>query len=190
MRPGVVSWRINRGPCLCCAPIAVRTSDRPLHPDRQLRTDTFIVPGVRAETGLKTSPVSSQVPLPISVGDGAPIFTKAPTRIRACPAVAHVSPFRKSGRLGAPIATRLSRGDERAPAEDPRIQRARRDHRGRIVGPVDEREARLLEMRRELRQAVEHEEYELAAELRDRISALEDDRRAARATAFESEEGL
>jgi len=48
------------------------------------------------------------------------------------------------------------------------------------IGPVDEREAKLLEMRRDLRQAVENEEYELAAELRDRISALEVDRRAAR----------
>jgi protein-arginine kinase activator protein McsA len=43
-------------------------------------------------------------------------------------------------------------------------------------------------MRRELRHAVEHEEYELAAELRDRISALEDDRRAARTAAFDTEE--
>jgi protein arginine kinase activator len=58
------------------------------------------------------------------------------------------------------------------------------------IGPVDEREAKLLEMRRDLRQAVDNEEYELAAELRDRISALEEDRRAARAAAFETEEGL
>jgi protein arginine kinase activator len=48
------------------------------------------------------------------------------------------------------------------------------------IGPVDEREAKLLEMRRDLRQAVENEEYELAAELRDRISGLEEDRRTAR----------
>jgi protein arginine kinase activator len=53
------------------------------------------------------------------------------------------------------------------------------------IGPVDELEAQLLEMRRELRQAVEREEYERAAELRDKISVLEDDRRAARAAAFE-----
>jgi protein arginine kinase activator len=55
------------------------------------------------------------------------------------------------------------------------------------ISPVDEREAKLLEMRRELRQAVEREEYERAAELRDRISVLEDDRRAARAAALEEE---
>ena len=41
------------------------------------------------------------------------------------------------------------------------------------LGLLDEREARLHELRRQLRQAVDQEEYERAAELRDAIQELE-----------------
>lgn len=157
-------------------------------------TETFhLCQECAQKRGLKTSPVSSQVPLSDFLSEmGAPIFTKATNANTACPRCGCTfRQFRKSGRLGC--AHCYATFEQEMSALLRKIHGSN-EHVGitedESIGPVDEREARLLEMRRELRQAVEHEEYELAAELRDRISALEDDRRAARATAFESEEGL
>jgi protein-arginine kinase activator protein McsA len=48
------------------------------------------------------------------------------------------------------------------------------------LGLLDEREARLHELRRQLRQAIDQEEYERAAELRDAIQDLEAEREAVR----------
>lgn len=150
-------------------------------------TETFhLCQECAQKRGLKTSPVGSQAPLSDFLSEmGAPIFTKATNANTACPRCGCTfRQFRKTGRLGC--AHCYATFEQEMSALLRKIHGSN-EHVGitedESIGPVDEGEAELLEMRRELRHAVEREEYERAAELRDRITTLEDDRRAARAIA-------
>ena len=64
----------------------------------------------------------------------------------------------------------------------PLIERAHEgasEHVGKVPassGDTAKRQARLVKLRRELNQAVEREDYERAAQLRDEIKAVEDER--------------
>ena len=95
-------------------------------------TETFhLCPDCAQSGALKTSPVSSQVPLSDFLSEmGAPIFTKATNANTACPRCGCTfRQFRKTGRLGcAHCYATFGAGDERAPAQDSRIQRARGHH--------------------------------------------------------------
>ena len=128
--------------------------------------------------GLKSPPASSDAPLADFLSQmGAPIFTSASNANEACPRCGCTfRQFRRTGRLGcamcydtfdremAALLTKIHGSDEHVGI---------RNEEGLDVGdgPV----ARLLHLRRELRQAVHNEEYERAAELRDSIQRLEED---------------
>lgn len=85
--------------------------------------------------------------------------------------------FRSQGVLGCP-------NDYHVFAEhlDPLIERAHEggsEHVGKVpasAGDGAKRQARLLQLRRELHTAVEQEDYESAARLRDEIKAFENDK--------------
>lgn len=129
--------------------------------------------------GLKTTPVSAQVPLSDFLSEmGAPIFTKATNANVSCPRCGcSFRQFRKTGRLGC--AHCYVTFEQEMSALLRKIHGANEHvgiHSAESIGPMDEAEERLLNLRRELRRAVEHEEYERAAELRDEIVALEDRR--------------
>jgi protein arginine kinase activator len=114
------------------------------------------------ERGLKTPLPGSQAPLSDFLSEmGAPIFTSATNTNAACPRCGCTfRQFRKTGRLGC---SRCYSNEHVGISEDEGVQLP--------SGP----EAQLAALRRELRQAVDNEEYERAAELRDAIVELEAD---------------
>ncbi len=130
------------------------------------------------ERGLKTPLPGSQAPLSDFLSEmGAPIFTSATNTNAACPRCGCTfRQFRKTGRLGcsrcystfeqemSALLRRIHGSNEHVGiCEDEGVQLP--------SGP----EAQLASLRRELRQAVDNEEYERAAELRDAIVELESD---------------
>lgn len=83
--------------------------------------------------------------------------------------------FRSSGKLGCPNDYRVFRGELEQLLE--KIHGSTQ-HRGKVPSRIHmelSRRKELDELRVELRSAVDNEEYEHAAELRDRISTLERD---------------
>jgi protein arginine kinase activator len=121
---------------------------------------------------------------------GAPIFTKATSANVSCPRCGCTfRQFRKTGRLGC--AHCYSTFEQEMSTLLRKIHGSN-EHVGitqeEAIGPLSEEEAHLLTLRRQLRQAVEREEYERAAELRDAITQLEDERRAAVVPRGEHEE--
>jgi protein arginine kinase activator len=146
-------------------------------------TETFhLCQSCAQKRGLKTGPSDTQAPLSDFLSEmGAPIFTKATSANLACPRCGCTfRQFRKTGRLGC--AHCYSTFEQEMSALLRKIHGSN-EHLGiaqeEAIGPLGEEEARLLTLRRQLRQAVEREEYERAAELRDAITRLEDERRTA-----------
>lgn len=156
-------------------------------------TETFhLCPECAQARGLKTTPAASQVPLSDFLSEmGAPIFTKATNANLACPRCGcSFRQFRKTGRLGC--AHCYVTFEEEMSALLRKIHGSNEHvgiHETDAIAALDEDEERLLGLRRELRRAVEAEEYERAARLRDEITDLEDQRRAARAAVYEREYG-
>lgn len=147
-------------------------------------TETFhLCQSCAQARGLKTTPSGSQAPLSDFLSEmGAPIFTKATSANLSCAQCGCTfRQFRKTGRLGCAQCYTIFEQEMSALL---RKIHGSNEHMGIIasegVEPVDDDEARLADLRRQLRHAVEHEEYERAAELRDAISELEDERRAVR----------
>ena len=126
--------------------------------------------------GLKTTTPATEAPLSDFLSEmGAPIFTSATSANAACPRCGCTfRQFRKTGRLGC--AHCYSTFEKEMSALLRKIHGSS-EHVGiseiAPLGLLDEREARLHELRRQLRQAVDQEEYERAAELRDAIQELE-----------------
>ena len=146
-------------------------------------TETFhLCQSCAQKRGLKTTSTPTQVPLSDFLSEmGAPIFTKATNANVACPRCGCTfRQFRKSGRLGC--AHCYSTFEQEMSALLRKIHGSN-EHVGiaqeESIGPLTEEESRLLTLRRQLRQAVEREEYERAAELRDTITRLEEERREA-----------
>ena len=146
-------------------------------------TETFHLCSACAQKrGLKTSPVSGQMPLSDFLSEmGAPIFTKATSANLACPRCGcSFRQFRKSGRLGC--AHCYITFEQEMSALLRKIHGSN-EHVGIVadeaIGPVGEEEERLFELKRELKRAIEREEYERAARLRDQISELEAERASA-----------
>ncbi len=146
-------------------------------------TETFhLCSSCAQKRGLKTSPVSAQVPLSDFLSEmGAPIFTKATSANLACPRCGcSFRQFRKSGRLGCAHCY-LTFEDEMSALL--RKIHGSADHvgivAGQAIGPVEESEERLFQLRRDLRRAVDNEAYEQAARLRDEIAGLEEESSAA-----------
>lgn len=144
------------------------------------QTETFhLCQGCAQARGLKTTPVSAQAPLSDFLSEmGAPIFTKATSANVSCSRCGCTfRQFRKTGRLGC--AHCYSTFEHEMSALLRKIHGSN-EHVGitetQTVGSLSPQEARLLELRRELRKAVESEEYERAAELRDAITGLEEER--------------
>ena len=141
--------------------------------------------------GLKTTPVSTQMPLNDFLSEmGAPIFTKATNANVSCPRCGcSFRQFRKTGRLGCAHCYVTFEDEMRALL---RKIHGSNEHVGideaESIGPMEESEERLLGLRRELRECVEREEYERAAELRDEIQELEEERMAERIEAMDAEE--
>ena len=141
--------------------------------------------------GLKTGPTETQAPLSDFLSEmGAPIFTKATSANVSCPRCGCTfRQFRKTGRLGC--AHCYSTFEQEMSTLLRKIHGSN-EHVGitqeEAIGPLSEEEAHLLTLRRQLRQAVEREEYERAAELRDAITQLEDERRGAVVQRGEHEE--
>lgn len=147
-------------------------------------TETFhLCQGCAQKRGLKTSPAGTPMPLSDFLSEmGAPIFTKATSANLACPRCGSTfRQFRRSGRLGCSHCYATFEQEMSALL---RKIHGSNEHVGiteiESVGPVNADEARLLALRRDLRQAVEREEYERAATLRDAISAFEGQRQAER----------
>jgi protein arginine kinase activator len=85
------------------------------------------------------------------------------------------SEFRKQGKLGCPECFRAFEKDVKAIVSQ---MAARPRHTGRLPSAAEvarEGEGRGEVLREELREAVEREEYELAARIRDRLRELESD---------------
>lgn len=140
-------------------------------------TETFhLCDSCAQDRGLKTTPMSAQVPLSDFLSEmGAPIFTKAANTNVACIRCGSTfRQFRKTGRLGCAHCYKTF---EHEMSELLRKIHGSNEHVGVDVGSeqgeLDEAEVRLLSLRRELRDAVDREEYELAAQLRDSIVELE-----------------
>ena len=157
-------------------------------------TETFhLCHACAQKRGLKTAPVESQAPLSDFLSEmGAPIFTKATSANLSCPRCGCTfRQFRKTGRLGC--AHCYSTFEQEMSALLRKIHGSN-EHMGiaqeDTIGPLGEDEAQLLTLRRQLRQAVEREEYERAAELRDAITQLEEDRRSALVRPDEGEDRL
>ena len=155
-------------------------------------TETFhLCQSCAQKRGLKTSPIEAQAPLSDFLSEmGAPIFTKATSANLSCPQCGCTfRQFRKTGRLGC--AQCYVTFEQEMSALLRKIHGSN-EHVGitqeTAIGPVGEEEAKLLTLRRQLRQAVEREEYERAAELRDAITQLEEERRSAAAVRSHGEE--
>lgn len=85
------------------------------------------------------------------------------------------SEFRKQGKLGCPECFKAFEKDVRAIVSQ---MASRPRHTGKVPASMlaeHEEAARGENLREELREAVEHEEYELAARIRDRLRELESD---------------
>lgn len=156
-------------------------------------TETFhLCQSCAQKRGLKTNPAPSQVPLSDFLSEmGAPIFTKATNANVSCPRCACTfRQFRKSGRLGCAHCYETFEKEMRALL---RKIHGSNEHVGIVetdsIEEVDETQARLRKLRRELRHAVEEEEYERAAELRDVIAGLENEQRESAAVRAEGGEG-
>lgn len=140
-------------------------------------TETFHLCQECAQSrGLKATPVSSQVPLSMFLSEmGASVFTKATSANLSCPRCGCTfRQFRKTGRLGCGQCYETF---EREMSALLRKIHGSNQHVGvrdeELAGELGEEEARLLELKRELREAVHLEEYERAAELRDAIQEIE-----------------
>lgn len=129
--------------------------------------------------GLKTPLSTSQAPLSDFLSEmGAPIFTKATNANVSCPRCGCTfRQFRKTGRLGCAECYIVF---EREMSALLRKIHGSNEHVGIVaadgVEAGDDRSLRLSDLRRQLRQAVDNEEYERAAELRDRIAEIEQER--------------
>ena len=144
-------------------------------------TETFhLCQSCAQARGLKTTPSTSQVPLSDFLSEmGAPIFTKATSANLACPRCGCTfRQFRKTGRLGC--AQCYTTFEQEMSALLRKIHGSN-EHVGIVesegIQPLDDRQALLADLRRRLRQAVDNEEYERAADLRDEIVELEQERR-------------
>lgn len=156
-------------------------------------TETFhLCQGCAQARGLKTASSSPQVPLSDFLSEmGAPLFTKATSINVACPRCGCTfRQFRKTGRLGC--AGCYETFEQEMSALLRKIHGSN-EHMGMVVSegvePQDEGQARLADLRRQLRHAVESEEYERAAELRDSIVELETERHAGRLEGVDLERG-
>lgn len=143
-------------------------------------TETFhLCQSCAHDRGLKTNPAPSQVPLSDFLSEmGGPIFTKATNANVSCPRCGCTfRQFRKSGRLGCAHCYETFEREMRALL---RKIHGSNEHVGILesdsIEALDEEQTRLMTLRRELREAVEEEEYERAAELRDAITELESER--------------
>jgi protein arginine kinase activator len=155
-------------------------------------TETFhLCQSCAQKRGLKAAATPSQMPLSDFLSEmGAPIFTKATNANVACPRCGCTfRQFRKTGRLGC--AHCYTTFEQEMSALLRKIHGSN-EHVGitqeESISALNEEEARLLTLRRQLRQAVEREEYERAAELRDAIMRLEEERRAAAVETYGFEE--
>lgn len=139
-------------------------------------TETFHLCDACAEArGLKTSTAESDAPLSDFLSEmGAPIFTSATNANAACPRCGCTfRQFRKTGRLGCAQCYVTFEREMAALLRKIHGANAHLGIRNDPSGlPPDSPAARLAALRRELREAVENEEYERAAELRDSILEL------------------
>lgn len=123
--------------------------------------------------GIQTDQAASQLPLAdflSSLGGVGGALPPKPVEQGACICGATLDDFRESGRLGCPVCYQTFETSLRTLLR--RIHGASR-HMGKhyaAPGVLDAApEARLSVMREELQRAIEAENFELAAELRDRI---------------------
>ncbi|HUP02021.1 MAG TPA: UvrB/UvrC motif-containing protein [Gemmatimonadota bacterium] len=156
-------------------------------------TETFhLCQSCAQARGLKTTPSTSQVPLSDFLYElGAPIFTKATSANLSCPRCGCTfRQFRKTGRLGC--AECYTTFEQEMSALLRKIHGSN-EHVGILesegIEPQDDRQAQMADLRRRLRQAVDSEEYERAAELRDQIVEIEEERRAVGQAAPRSSRG-
>ncbi len=144
-------------------------------------TETFhLCQSCAQARGLKTAPNAPQAPLSDFLSEmGAPLFTKATSANVSCPRCGCTfRQFRKTGRLGCGQCYTTFEQEMSALL---RKIHGSNEHMGIAVSEGvesrDDHQTRLAELRRELRHAVESEEYERAAELRDAI--VEEEQRPA-----------
>ncbi len=127
--------------------------------------ENFLLAGVLAQLGQETAGRDSPGSDPRGAGRGQP---------EACAFCGlTLADFKESGRLGCPHCWSTFESQLRGLLD--RVQGASQ-HVGKVYLPPDpsvsEREKRLEGLRRKLDRAVELEDFERAAELRDRIRAL------------------
>lgn len=139
-------------------------------------TETFHLCQTCAEArGLKASPTESDAPLSDFLSEmGAPIFTSATNANAACSRCGCTfRQFRKTGRLGCAQCYTTFEREMAALLRKIHGGNAHVGIRSDISGESpDSPASRLAALRRELREAVDNEEYERAAELRDSILEL------------------
>lgn len=129
--------------------------------------------GVHTQSAVSKSPLSG---LLASIGTGVAGAIPPGTHAGACPSCgATLNDFRETGRLGCPECYDTFKGHLR---DLLRRLHGSSHHMGKSYAqpgqpPEDAATATLVELRDQLRLAVENEQFELAAELRDRIRVLE-----------------
>ena len=130
-----------------------------------------------AEKGLETAPETVNFPLTdflAQMGEGSPVSPEAPADARCSFCGLSFQDFRETGRLGCPHCYT---------SFEPHLRGLLRrihggtQHMGKVYLPPDptasEMEKRLEALRRKLQRAVETEDFERAARLRDEIRTLE-----------------
>ena len=130
-----------------------------------------------AEKGLETAPETVNFPLTdflAQMGEGGSISPEAPTDVRCSFCGLSFQNFRDTGRLGCPHCYTSFEQHLRGLLR--RIHGGTQ-HVGKVYLPPDptasEMEKRLEALRRKLQRAVETEDFERAARLRDEIRTLE-----------------
>lgn len=81
--------------------------------------------------------------------------------------------FRNAGRLGCPYDYTVFQKDLEPLLINIHASREHKGKRPTRLSPSADRQAELIQLRREMEEAVEKEEYERASEIRDRIRELE-----------------
>ncbi len=130
-----------------------------------------------AEKGLETAPEAVNFPLTdflAQIGEGGPASPEVPADVRCSFCGLSFQDFRETGRLGGPHCYT---------SFEPHLRGLLRrihggtQHMGKVYLPPDptasEMEKRLEALRRKLQRAVETEDFERAARLRDEIRTLE-----------------
>lgn len=132
-----------------------------------------------AEQGIETGVGSVKFPLSdflASMGKGPALHGAAEATDRECDSCgATLKDFQDTGRLGCPkcydtFETQLRDLLRRLHGSSHHVGEA---YLSAEAGELDEKQAQVADLRSKLRQAIETENFELAAELRDRLRTLE-----------------